>query len=142
MIYIENLNVFLSDFKLKSIDLTIEDGEFFVLLGPTGAEGAAGTGQAAGGAGGSDVLGSGAGGTGSGLVSAALKATSGAGSASTVLGCISAGQVLPSSASGPCRAGGGLRTAVGLRRTSLASGCIACHAIAPCSVGAGSAGHA
>ena len=37
MIYIENLNVFLSDFKLKSIDLTIEDGEFFVLLGPTGA---------------------------------------------------------------------------------------------------------
>ena len=43
------------------------------LHGPTGAEGAAGTGQAAGGAGGSDVLPSGAGGTGSGLVAAALK---------------------------------------------------------------------
>ncbi len=37
MICIENLNVFLLNFKLKSIDLSIEDGEFFVLLGPTGA---------------------------------------------------------------------------------------------------------
>jgi molybdate/tungstate transport system ATP-binding protein len=37
VIRIENLNVFLLNFKLKSIDLSIDDGEFFVLLGPTGA---------------------------------------------------------------------------------------------------------
>jgi molybdate/tungstate transport system ATP-binding protein len=37
VIRIKNLNVFLFNFKLKSIDLSIEAGEFFVLLGPTGA---------------------------------------------------------------------------------------------------------
>ncbi len=37
MICLENLNVSLPSFSLKSIDLTIETGEFFVLIGPTGA---------------------------------------------------------------------------------------------------------
>jgi len=37
MIQIENLNVKLSGFSLHNIDLTVEKGEFFTLLGPTGA---------------------------------------------------------------------------------------------------------
>ena len=34
MIRVDNLNVILADFKLRDINLSIEDGEFFVLLGP------------------------------------------------------------------------------------------------------------
>ena len=34
---IENISKSWSDFKLKGIDLTIEDGDYFVILGPTGA---------------------------------------------------------------------------------------------------------
>jgi molybdate/tungstate transport system ATP-binding protein len=37
MIRIKNLNVRLSGFALHNIDLTVEKGEFFTLLGPTGA---------------------------------------------------------------------------------------------------------
>ncbi len=37
MIRIKNLNVKLSGFSLHDIDLTVERGEFFTLLGPTGA---------------------------------------------------------------------------------------------------------
>lgn len=37
MIRIKNLNVKLSGFSLHDIDLTVEKGEFFTLLGPTGA---------------------------------------------------------------------------------------------------------
>lgn len=37
MINIQNLNITFSEFSLKDIDLTIEQGEFFILLGPTGA---------------------------------------------------------------------------------------------------------
>ncbi len=37
MIWIKNLNVKLSGFSLHDIDLTVERGEFFTLLGPTGA---------------------------------------------------------------------------------------------------------
>ncbi|MBW2569450.1 MAG: ABC transporter ATP-binding protein [Deltaproteobacteria bacterium] len=37
MIRIKNLNVKLSGFSLNNIDLTVEKGEFFTLLGPTGA---------------------------------------------------------------------------------------------------------
>lgn len=37
MIEIETLRIRLSDFALQDIDLSIQDGEFFTLLGPTGA---------------------------------------------------------------------------------------------------------
>jgi len=37
MIEIKDLNVHLGEFRLKNIDLTIAEGEFFVLMGPTGA---------------------------------------------------------------------------------------------------------
>lgn len=37
MITIKNLKVALGDFRLQGIDLVIEDGGFFVLMGPTGA---------------------------------------------------------------------------------------------------------
>jgi molybdate/tungstate transport system ATP-binding protein len=37
MITIENLNVHLSGFSLRNVDLTIRQGEFVTLLGPTGA---------------------------------------------------------------------------------------------------------
>lgn len=37
MIDIKNLLIRIGDFALKDIDLTIEDGEYFVVLGPTGA---------------------------------------------------------------------------------------------------------
>jgi ABC-type sugar transport system ATPase subunit len=37
MITIKNLSARLGDFSLKEIDLDIRDGEYFVVLGPTGA---------------------------------------------------------------------------------------------------------
>ncbi|HOP40241.1 MAG TPA: ABC transporter ATP-binding protein [Geobacteraceae bacterium] len=37
MIEIRNLKVHLGEFRLKDINLSIEEGEFFVLMGPTGA---------------------------------------------------------------------------------------------------------
>ncbi|MBN1141312.1 MAG: ABC transporter ATP-binding protein, partial [Deltaproteobacteria bacterium] len=37
MITIANLKVQLGEFRLNGIDLTIEEGGFFVLMGPTGA---------------------------------------------------------------------------------------------------------
>jgi len=37
MIRIENLNIHLQDFRLKNIHLEVEENEFFMLMGPTGA---------------------------------------------------------------------------------------------------------
>ena len=37
MIEIKNLSITLGEFFLKNINLTINDGEYFVILGPTGA---------------------------------------------------------------------------------------------------------
>ena len=37
MITIKHLSARLGDFSLKEIDLDIRDGEYFVILGPTGA---------------------------------------------------------------------------------------------------------
>ncbi len=37
MIHVEGLGIRLGEFRLRDIDLTIEDGEYMVLLGPTGA---------------------------------------------------------------------------------------------------------
>ena len=37
MIKIENLNIHLSEFNLRDINLNIEENEFFILMGPTGA---------------------------------------------------------------------------------------------------------
>jgi len=37
MIRIENLNIHLLDFRLKNIHLAVEENEFFMLMGPTGA---------------------------------------------------------------------------------------------------------
>ncbi|MBN1613615.1 MAG: ABC transporter ATP-binding protein [Deltaproteobacteria bacterium] len=37
MIKIEGLNVHLGEFRLKNIDLSLDEGDFFVLMGPTGA---------------------------------------------------------------------------------------------------------
>ena len=34
---LENISKNWSEFKLKNIDLTIEDGDYFIILGPTGA---------------------------------------------------------------------------------------------------------
>ena len=36
MIRLDNISVYLPDFSMENIDLTIEKGEFFTLLGPTG----------------------------------------------------------------------------------------------------------
>jgi ABC-type Fe3+/spermidine/putrescine transport system ATPase subunit len=37
MIKIENLSVDLGEFKLKNVSLTVQNGEYFIILGPTGA---------------------------------------------------------------------------------------------------------
>jgi molybdate/tungstate transport system ATP-binding protein len=37
MIAVKNLSAQLGDFSLKEINLDIRDGEYFVILGPTGA---------------------------------------------------------------------------------------------------------
>jgi len=37
MIQIKNLHVDLKDFRLQDINLTVSDGEYFIVLGPTGA---------------------------------------------------------------------------------------------------------
>ena len=37
MITIKNLNIHLGEFNLRDINLHIREGEYFVLLGPTGA---------------------------------------------------------------------------------------------------------
>ena len=34
---LENISKSWSEFKLKNIDLAIEDGDYFIILGPTGA---------------------------------------------------------------------------------------------------------
>ncbi|GAI89399.1 unnamed protein product, partial [marine sediment metagenome] len=37
MIQIKNLYVDLKDFQLQDINLTVSEGEYFIVLGPTGA---------------------------------------------------------------------------------------------------------
>ena len=37
MIQIKNLCVDLGDFMLRDINLTVDEGEYFIILGPTGA---------------------------------------------------------------------------------------------------------
>ncbi|GAI46634.1 unnamed protein product, partial [marine sediment metagenome] len=37
MIRVKNLCVELGDFQLKDIELTVDEGEYFIVLGPTGA---------------------------------------------------------------------------------------------------------
>ncbi|GAI43382.1 unnamed protein product, partial [marine sediment metagenome] len=37
MIQIKNLYVDLKDFRLQDINLTVSEGEYFIVLGPTGA---------------------------------------------------------------------------------------------------------